>query len=154
MEGHAEPLVPTLGHVHLKVRDVGRSEAFYRDLLGLEVTERVGDRFTFMSFGREHHDLALQQLGEQAPLPGPHFVGLYHFAVDVRDEAGLAAVARRLLDHSEPFSAVDHGISKALYFNDPDGNGVEVYCDTRAERGQWQGQTRPLDVQELLREAS
>ena len=137
-----------IGHVHLKVTDLDRAEAFYRDALGLSTTERLGDVFAFMSWGEEHHDLALQG-HPNAPAADPRAVGLYHFAVEVDDEPALGAAARRLDELAIRYSAVDHGISKALYLSDPDGNGIEIYCDTRANRGEWAGVTEPLDVSTL-----
>jgi len=141
---------PTLvGHVHLKVRDVDRAVEFYRSVLGLDVTERHGT-FAFLSFGDRHHDLALQGVGEDAAPPGGG-VGLYHTAFEVERGPALAAVYDRLADRDVAVSPVDHGISKALYFDDPDGNGVEVYLDTRAERDQrrWSGQNEYFDPLEL-----
>jgi catechol 2,3-dioxygenase len=139
---------PRVGHVHLKVSDLDRSEAFYRDVLGLGTTERLGDTFAFMSWGAEHHDLALQG-HPGAPRPHPGALGLYHFAVEVDDEAALGEAVSRLHDNGVHYSAVDHGISKAVYFSDPDGHGIEIYCDTRDRRDQWGGMTEPLDVTTL-----
>lgn len=142
-----------LGHVHLKVRDVDRAVEFYRDVLGLDVTERIG-RFAFLSFGDHHHDLALQggdgegARGENAaPATRGPAVGLYHSAWEVADGTALQATYERLHDRGVAVSPVDHGISKALYFDDPDGNGVEVYLDTRAENDQfeWQGRNERFD---------
>ncbi|NHN42499.1 biphenyl-2,3-diol 1,2-dioxygenase [Halorubellus sp. JP-L1] len=128
---------PTLvGHVHLKVRDADRAVEFYTDVLGLEVTERHGS-FAFLSFGDRHHDVALQGVGADAPGPGPG-VGLYHTAFEVDAGATLAAVYERVRERDVAVSPVDHGISKAIYFDDPDGNGVEVYLDTRADRDQYE----------------
>jgi catechol 2,3-dioxygenase len=138
-----------VGHVHLKVRDVDRAVAFYRDVLGLEVTERHGT-FAFLSFGERHHDVALQGVGADADPPGPG-IGLYHTAFEVESGPALAATYDRLQDRGVPVSPVDHGISKALYFDDPDGNGVEVYLDTRAERDQyeWEGVNQRFDPSAL-----
>jgi catechol 2,3-dioxygenase len=143
----------TIGHVHLKVSDLDRSEAFYCEVLGLEVTERVGRSFVFMSFGEAHHDLAIQGHPD-APQADPESLGLYHFAVEVPDEEALALAVDRIRDAEIEFAAVDHGISKSLYFSDPDGNGVEIYCDTRElrHRPEWEGIAAPLDVDELPRE--
>jgi len=145
--------MPVIGHVHLKVSDLDRSEAFYRDALGLEVTERVGGSFVFMSFGGSHHDLALQGHPD-APPADPGALGLYHFAVEVDDESELAEAVDRIRDAEVEFAAVDHGISKAVYFSDPDGHGVEVYCDTRElrHRPEWEGIAAPLDVDALPRD--
>src|SRR3954451_18773182 len=86
--------MPAVGHVHLKVSDLDRSEAFYRDALGLEVTERVGGSFVFMSFGGSHHHLALQGHPDGPPAD-PAAPGLYHFAVEVEDESELAEAVDR-----------------------------------------------------------
>jgi len=138
-----------LGHVHLKVRDVDRAIEFYTGVLGLSVAERH-DRFAFLSWGEKHHDVALQGVGDGAAEPGPG-VGLYHAAFEVDTGDALAATYERLRERDVDVSRVDHGISKALYFDDPDGNGVEVYLDTRAERDQrrWSGQNEYFDPLEL-----
>lgn len=135
----------TVGHVHLRVRDLDRAVDFYRDLLDMAVTERQG-RYAFLSFGERHHDLALQGIGEDAPGPSPG-VGLYHVAFEVPDPATLRTVADRLATNEVRFHPVDHGISRALYFDDPSGNGVEVYHDEREARDleSWDGRTRPFD---------
>jgi catechol 2,3-dioxygenase len=145
--------MPAVGHMHLKVSNLDRSEDFYRDILGLEVTERVGGSFVFMSFGDSHHHLALQGHPD-LPRAEPEALGLYHFAVEVDDEAELAEAVDRLREADVEFAAVDHGISKSLYFSDPDGHGVEIYCDTRElrHRPEWEGIAAPLDVDELPRE--
>jgi catechol 2,3-dioxygenase len=141
---------PTLvGHVHLKIRDLNRAIEFYREILGLDVTERH-DRYAFLSFGERHHDVALQEVGENADGPG-RGVGLYHVAFEVPDPKALATIHDRLQSRGVQVSPVDHGISKALYFADPDGNGIEVYADTRAETGreEWDGTNRRFDPTDL-----
>jgi catechol 2,3-dioxygenase len=144
--------LPAIGHVHLKVSDLDRSEAFYRDTVGLGVTERVGGSFVFMSFGESHHHLALQGHPD-APAPDPEALGLYHFAIEVADERELARAVDRIRDAGIEFAAVDQGISKSVYVRDPDGHGVEVYCDTRElrHRPEWEGIAAPLDVEALPR---
>ncbi|HET7322786.1 MAG TPA: VOC family protein [Halococcus sp.] len=135
----------TIGHVHLKVRDVERSIAFYTDVFDLAVRERY-DRFAFLSWGDQHHDLALQEVGSAAATPGPG-VGLYHAAIEVDSRNALAEVAETLRDREVSVSPVDHGISKALYFDDPDGNGLEAYLDTREsnDRTEWNGINQSFD---------
>lgn len=138
-----------VGHVHLKVRDVDRAVAFYTDHLGLSVTERQG-RYAFLSWGEHHHDVALQGVGEDAEGP-QQGVGLYHAAFEVDTAGALRAVFERLREAAVQVSPVDHGISKALYFSDPDGNGLEVYLDTREARGidHWEGTNDPFDPSTL-----
>ncbi|MFB6219837.1 MAG: VOC family protein [Halolamina sp.] len=140
--------VSHLGHVHLKVRDLERVVEFYREMLGLEVVERVG-RFVFLSLGEHHHDLALQGLDGDEPAPGPGASepGLYHVAWELADAEALKTAYERLLERDVTVSPVDHGISKALYFEDPSGNGVELYVDTRDRRDidEWDGRNEHFD---------
>lgn len=134
-----------LGHVHLKVRDLESAERFYGSVLGFRVTERVANRFVFMSLGTAHHDLALQRVdGER---PDADAVGLYHVAFEVENEEEFTSVVERLQQVCRATSLVDHGISWAIYGEDPAGNGVEVYLDRRASNQQtWQGRSRELTV--------
>lgn len=147
MVSHASQLA--LGHVHLKVRDLEISERFYRDVLGLRTVERIGDAMAFLSFGTAHHDLALQALGPGAPRPGATHTGLYHTAFEARSALELAGAWRRAQAAGAQPAGVDHGISWAVYFEDPDGHGVEVYLDRRHDaggRGAWHARSRPLDL--------
>lgn len=145
-----------LGHVHLKVDDLGAAERFYCGVLDLKVTERIGDSFVFLSFGEAHHDLALQEVsvqGRQAPSGG---VGLYHSAFEVPSSAALLEVVQRLMAEQVPFALVDHGISWAVYTEDPAGNGVEVYLDrrsTHAGRNRWHGTSAVLTASQIARDA-
>ncbi|MGB7600243.1 MAG: VOC family protein [Candidatus Sulfotelmatobacter sp.] len=150
-----------IGHVHLKVADLQRSLKFYAGVLGLEVTQRYGDGAVFLSAGGYHHHIALntwESLGGEPPPPGT--TGLYHTAIVYPSRAALAIALRRVLAAKIPLQgAADHGVSESIYLNDPDQNGVELYCDKPREKwprttnGQLQMYTRPLDLHELLREA-
>ena len=145
-----------LGHVHLKVRDLDEAVTFYASLLGLKVTERVGRHYAFLSFGEAHHDLALQALGPNAAQPSRHSVGLYHVAFEAAAKADFAALYLRLREAGISSALVDHRISWAMYFEDPDGNGLEIYTDTRHElegRDDWQGSSLPLTSTTVLTHA-
>lgn len=147
-----------VGHVHLKVADLERAIGFYRDVLGFEVMQRLGDSAAFLSAGGYHHHVGLntwESLGGEAPPPGT--TGLYHAAFLFPTRAALATVLRRVLDAGlELDGAADHGVSEALYLRDPDGNGVELYFDRppeewpRGEGGELRMYTRPLDLESLL----
>ena len=149
------PYMTALGHAHLKVRDLRRSIDFYTRFFDLRVVEQIGDQYVFLSGGALHHELALQHLGTGAPGSDPRAVGLYHIAFEVPDKRSFAVAWRELTEAGISAAAVDHRISWAMYFDDPDGNGLEIYCDTRylpdgAEL--WHGQNRPL-TEETIRQA-
>jgi catechol 2,3-dioxygenase len=121
-----------LGHAVLKVRNRGRAEAFYQDVLGLPVAARSDElRMTFFTLGR-HHDLAILEVGEDAPGADPRGVGLFHVAFNVGDTLDdLRAMKARLDAHGITIQrTADHKVSCSLYVNDPDGNGIELYVDT------------------------
>jgi catechol 2,3-dioxygenase len=149
-----------IGHVHLKVADLDRALAFYRGVLGFEVTQRVGNAAAFLSAGGYHHHIALntwESLGGAAPAPGT--TGLYHLAIVYPSRAELADALQRLIDAGIPLDgAADHGVSHALYLRDPDNNGVELYWDRpeaewpRTSSGELTMVTRPLDLRALLAE--
>jgi len=151
-----------IGHVHLKVADVDRSLEFYRDVLGFEVQQRWGADAAFISAGGYHHHIGLnswESRGASPPPPGT--TGLYHVAIRYPTRAALADALRRLVDAGIPLTgASDHGVSVALYLDDTDGNGVELYWDRPEE--EWprppDGQgvamvSEPIDLQALLAEA-
>ncbi len=146
-----------IGHVHLKIRNLEQSVAFYQKYLGLKLTERLGDALAFLSAGEMHHELALQAVGNGATAPRRQDVGLYHVAFEVPDQGSLTTVYQRLKAAGVAVYPVDHRISWALYFSDPDGNGIEVYWDTRGTKQGvdiWQGIDRPLTAEQLGVEAS
>jgi catechol 2,3-dioxygenase len=126
-----------IGHVHLKVSDLERALKFYRDVLGLELTQRFGRRAAFLSAGGYHHHIGLNTSeSEGGSPPPPGTTGLYHVAILYPTRALLADALRRLLAANIPLDgAADHGVSEALYLRDPDDNGVELYWDR--PRDQW-----------------
>lgn len=157
-----QPISPgaKIGHVHLKVSDLERALGFYRDVLGFELTQRMGDSAAFLSAGGYHHHLGLNTWDSAGGSPPPpRATGLYHLAILYPTRAELADALRRLRAVGiELDGAADHGVSQALYLRDPDGNGVELYWDRpqeqwpRDEDGQLQMVTHPLDLRDLLRE--
>jgi catechol 2,3-dioxygenase len=150
-----------IGHVHLKVADIDRGLAFWRDLLGLEVQQRMGSQAVFLSADGYHHHIALntwESAGGSPPPPGT--TGLFHVALLYPDRPALARVLKRLVEAGYPLDgASDHGVSEALYLRDPDGNGVELYRDRpeaewpRDASGGLAMVTRRLDLRALLAEA-
>lgn len=149
-----------IGHVHLTVADLDRALAFYQDVLGFEVTSRLGRDSVFLSAGGYHHHIGLNTwAGRGAPAPAPGTTGLYHFAILFPDRASLANTVRRVIEHGVPLQgASDHGVSEAIYLRDPDGNGIELYRDRpeaewpRTHDGSLVMYTRPLDLENLLAE--
>ena len=149
-----------IGHVHLKVADIERSLQFYRDVLGFEVTQGYGQDAVFISAGGYHHHIGLNTWQSKGGLPpAPGTTGLYHLAILYPTRASLADALRRLVKANVPLTgAADHGVSEALYLNDPDGNGVELYWDRpkdlwpRNPDGSLAMYTRQLDLDELLTE--
>jgi catechol 2,3-dioxygenase len=159
-EKYTIPAQTRIGHVHLKVADLNRSLAFYRDLLGFEVTTMYGDQAAFISAGGYHHHIGLNTWHSKGSPPASrNGVGLYHTAILYPTRNDLATIFLRI--HRAGYAltgASDHGVSEALYLDDPDGNGVELYWDRPAERwpknsdGSLNMFTRALDLDDLLRE--
>jgi catechol 2,3-dioxygenase len=120
-----------INHVVIKVRDLDRSERFYR-VLGFEPAGRRDSvRMRFYHGGGHAHDLALLELGADAPEPPREATGLYHFCVTVEREAELGELRARLAAAGYRVSdGIDHVVSRSFYSRDPDGNGVEVTWDT------------------------
>ena len=151
----------SVGHAHLKVSDLDRSIAFYRDVLGLELQQKFADQAAFMSAGGYHHHLGLntwESRGGSRPAFG--HTGLYHIAYLYPDRLALGRAVANVIDHGVQITgAADHGVSEAVYFDDPDGNGIELYRDRaredwpRASDGSLKMVNAPLDVAALVAEA-
>jgi len=140
-----------IGHVVLKVRDLDRSLGFYRDLLGFRVSSEMSNVMIFLTAtGENHHDLALLRVGDSAPSPLPAAVGLYHVAVQLADWEAVKSAHAVLSERGLLKGTADHGVTKSLYTTDPDGNEIELYCDT--PRSEWEGRVdramtvRPLEL--------
>ncbi len=155
------PAQTRIGHVHLKVSDLERSLAFYHELLGFEIIQRYGSQAVFISAGGYHHHIGLNTWHSKGAGPAPTNVpGLYHTAILYPTRKDLAVILKRLLEAKYPLTgASDHGVSQALYLNDPDGNGVELYWDKPKEQwpvdanGNLEMVTMRLDLEGLMREA-
>ena len=151
-----------IGHIHLRVSDLERAIAFYSDVLGFEVQQKFGDQAAFLSAGGYHHHIGLNTWHSAGSGPAPsEGAGLYHVAFLFPDRASLAAALKRVLAAGTTLDgAADHGVSEAVYFRDPDGNGIELYVDRaqaewpRSTEGALQMMNAPLDVPALLAEAA
>jgi len=149
-----------IGHVHLKVANLQRALDFYCSVLGFELTQRYGEEAAFVSAGGYHHHIGLNTWESRDGSPPPKgATGLYHFAILYPTRAALADALRRLMQANISLEgASDHGVSEALYLNDPDGNGIERYWDRpkeiwpRDENGQIEMSTRRLELSSLLGE--
>lgn len=154
------PAGTKIGHVHLKVADLDRAIAFYRDVIGMRVMQRHGAQAAFLSAGGYHHHIGLntwQSKGGQPPAPGT--TGLYHTAILYPSRKALAQALKSVIQAGIPLEgASDHGVSEAIYLRDPDGNGVEIYRDRpdaewpRDAQGELKMITAPLDLNALLLE--
>jgi catechol 2,3-dioxygenase len=151
-----------IGHVHLKVSNIEKALSFYRDLLGFEITQRYGEGAVFISAGGYHHHIGLNTWHSKDAPPAPiRAAGLYHLAILYPTRKDLAIILKRLIDAKYPLSgASDHGVSEAIYLNDPDLNGVELYWDrpkdqwTFDEKGNLDMLTEALDLNGLLQLAT
>jgi len=154
------PTQTKIGHVHLKVADLKRSMDFYCGLLGFEVTTLYGTEAAFISAGGYHHHIGLNTWYSKNAAPAPlHNAGLFHTAILYPTRKDLAVIYQRLQESKCPFTGfADHGVSEALYLNDPDENGVELYWDKPQDiwpknpDGSLLMYTKHLDLDNLLAE--
>ena len=160
MEAKLDPRVD-VGHIHLKVADLDRAIHFYRDVLGFDLQQQLGDQAAFLSTGGYHHHVGLntwESRGGRPPPPGT--TGLYHVAFRFPDRRSLAQAVKRVIDAGVGLDgASDHGVSEAIYLRDPDGNGIELYYDRPEAEWPREGDgrvamfTARLDLQDLLAQA-
>jgi catechol 2,3-dioxygenase len=152
-----------IGHAHLRVADLERATAFYRDVLGFQVSiygPAVGLEAVFLSAGDYHHHIALNTWHSKdgPPCPQGH-TGLHHVAILYPDVDALGTAVRRVLEQRYPIDdARDHGASVAVYLRDPDGNGLELYFDRPTSYwydvdGKPVLKNDPIDIRELLEDA-
>ena len=154
------PAQTHIGHVHLKVADINRALTFYKDLLGFGITQYYGESAVFLSAGGYHHHIGLNTWHSRNAGPAPaNTAGLYHVAILYPMRKDLATILKRLTDAKYPLTgASDHGVSEAIYLNDPDNNGVELYWDKpkeqwpKDEKGNLLMGTEALDIDGLFGE--
>lgn len=159
-ENYRIPENTRIGHVHLKVANLERAVMFYSGLLGFEVTQLMGDSAAFLSAGGYHHHIGLNTWHSKgAPEASKDGVGLYHTAIVYKERKELAQILQRLIDAKYPLTgAADHGVSEAIYLNDPDGNGVELYYDRpqkdwpKNRDGSLEMYSKALNIDNLLAE--
>jgi catechol 2,3-dioxygenase len=154
------PAQTRIGHVHLKVADLQRSLDFYCGLLGFSLTQKLGEEAAFISAGGYHHHIGLNVWYSKGQPPAPrHTAGLFHTAILYPTRKDLAQIVHRLMQANYPLTgAADHGVSEAIYLDDPDHNGVELYWDK--PQAQWpydasgnlEMYTRKLDMEALMNE--
>ena len=150
-----------IGHVHLKVTNLEKSLSFYCGLLGFKVTMMYGDSAAFISAGGYHHHIGLNTWHSKNAGPAPiRAAGLFHTAILYPERAELARVLKRLIEKGWPLTgAADHGVSEAIYLDDPDKNGVELYWDKPKDQwprdvaGNIEMYTKQLDMKDLLAHA-
>lgn len=160
MDKYTIPAQTKIGHVHLKVANLSRAMAFYCDLLGFELITMYGNDAAFISAGGYHHHIGLNTWYSKNAPPAPvRSAGLFHTAILYPTRKDLAVAYKRLLDAGYALTgAADHGVSEALYLNDPDENGVELYWDKPKELwphkpdGSIEMYTQALDLADLLKQ--
>lgn len=163
MKKHNEYKIPAntrIGHVHLKVSHLQRSLDFYCGILGFELITTYGEDAAFISAGGYHHHIGLNVwFSKNAPAAQRASTGIFHTAILYPERKDLAFALQRLIDFEYPLTgASDHGVSEALYLDDPDKIGVELYWDKPREvwpvkeDGSIQMYTRPLRLESLLEE--
>ncbi len=144
---------PRLGAVHIRVRNLDRGINFYMRYLGMELTERVGKAYAFLTSNKSHHSLALINAGSDAPNQDPKSIGLEMISFSVPDQVSLARVYQTVRDGGLEVTTIDHLISWAVRFRDPDGHLIEVYWDNHDLAGRsnlWQGRDLPLSPEKIL----
>jgi catechol 2,3-dioxygenase len=159
-ESYTIPPQTRIGHIHLKVANLQRAMDFYCGLLGFELITTYGSEAAFISAGGYHHHIGLNTWYSKDAPPAPvRSAGLFHTAILYPTRKDLAIAFKRLLDADYPVTgASDHGVSEAIYLNDPDQNGVELYWDRpreqwpKKEDGSVEMFTKALDINNLLKE--
>ena len=157
MESYQIPANTRIGHIHLKVSNIEKSLSFYCGLLGFQLMTTYGDDAAFISAGGYHHHIGLNTWTSKNGTPPPrNSTGLFHTAILLPTRKDLAILVQRLREANYPMlGASDHGVSEAIYLNDPDQNGIELYWDRPKEEwplnedGSLNMYTKPLDLKDL-----
>jgi catechol 2,3-dioxygenase len=152
-DSHDRRVRVRIGHVRFRVRDLERAIRFYSGILNLRLVERVGGTFAFLSGSDSHHDVALQLAGVDSPGPAPRATGVDHVAFEVQGKKEFARAFRAASEAGVEVKTIDNGISWSMYFPDPEGNRLELFCDNRARQGGralWNGEARDLGTEEIL----
>lgn len=147
-----------ISHVQLKVSDIQRSLAYYTTIIGFKVLEQTHDT-AYLTFDGETSLLSLVEVKNAMPMQAGH-TGLYHFALLLPSRKDLGNIVQHFIELNVRLGASDHAVSEALYLNDPDGNGIEIYVDRDASEWTWNSAgyvhmtTEQLNFQPILAEAN
>ncbi len=160
-ETYKIPSGTNIGHVHLKVADLQRALDFYCGVLGFEIMVKYGNEAAFISAGGYHHHIGLNVWFSKNGSPAPkNASGLFHTAILFPSRKDLGIALMRLMEKGYPITgAADHGVSEAIYLDDPDQNGVELYWDRPVEQwpkkpdGSLDMYTKALNLDALMAEA-
>lgn len=142
-----------LGSVTIKVRNLERAIVFYLRFLGMKLVERAGNAYAFLTNNQVHHVIALQNAGAQAPSAPAEATGLHRIRFEVPDRKSFAQAYQRLKQAGVPVRLLDRMVRWSMYFDDPDGNSLEIYWDARQLPGRpmlWQGRDQPLEENHVL----
>ena len=125
------PSIKRVGHLVINVKDQQASTKFYTEVLGFEVAVNREGFGTFLTCGKIHHDLALFQAAPDAAPITPGALGLNHMALQVEDFETLTEYYHKLEDHKIAMRTTDHSMTRSIYISDPDGNGIELFCNSQ-----------------------
>lgn len=122
--------IQRVGHVVLKMRDLNAAKHFYGEILGMNISREREGSAVFFRFHTYHHDIAIFKVDDDADLPKRNQVGLAHVALIAENFMAVKEIHERLVEYGVPITRmIDHGITKSIYFKDPEGNELEIYCE-------------------------
>jgi catechol 2,3-dioxygenase len=148
----------SIGAIYLKVSDLKRSVQFYQDVVGFEIL-RENEQSVELTADGKVSLLVLEKISDAVVLPRRNATGLYHFAILVPSRKDLSLSLRNLIKHDIRVGQGDHLVSEALYINDPENNGIEIYADRPRETWNYDKQGKvimaadPIEWQSLIDEA-